>query len=74
MVKIVVDAETDVVLGVHMVGPSACDLIAQAAVAVETACRAEDLVATIHPHPSLVETVHAAAVAARRRAARRRNR
>ncbi|AII07785.1 dihydrolipoyl dehydrogenase [Rhodococcus opacus] len=74
MVKIVVDAETDVVLGVHMVGPSACDLIAQAAVAVETACRAEDLVAIIHPHPSLVETVHAAAVAARRRAARRRNR
>ncbi|MFF3358618.1 dihydrolipoyl dehydrogenase [Streptomyces sp. NPDC002917] len=70
LVKVVVDGRTDVILGVHMAGPQACDLIAEAAVLVETAARAEDLVETVHPHPSLVETVHSAAVAARRRVER----
>jgi dihydrolipoamide dehydrogenase len=69
LVKVVVDAGTDVVLGMHLVGPAACDLIGEGALAVETASRAEDLLGTVHPHPTLVETIHSAVEAARRRAA-----
>lgn len=65
LVKVVVDAETDVVLGVHLAGPSASDLVAEATLAVETAARAEDLAAAIHPHPTLAEVVGEAALAAR---------
>jgi dihydrolipoamide dehydrogenase len=70
LVKIVVDAETDVVLGIHIAGPNASDLIGEATLAVETACRAEDLAATVHPHPTLIESLHEAALAALRRAKR----
>ena len=68
-VKIVADAETDEVLGVHMVGPEVTELIAEAALAIELGATAEDIGRTIHAHPTLpeammeaAESVHGAAV------------
>ena len=66
LAKLVYDASSDVVLGVHLAGPSASDLIGEATLAVETATRVEDLAATVHPHPTLVEILGDAARAARR--------
>jgi dihydrolipoamide dehydrogenase len=59
--KIVADRKTDVVLGVHVVGPGACDLIAEGALALEAGLRVEDLGGTIHPHPTLPEAIMEAA-------------
>ena len=67
MVKLVVDAEDEVVLGVHIAGPDASDLISEGAVLVECALRLDDVIGTIHPHPTLGESLHDAALAARRR-------
>jgi dihydrolipoamide dehydrogenase len=67
LVKVVADAETEVVLGVHLAGPSASDLVSEAALAVETAARLEDLARTVHPHPTLAEALADAARMARRR-------
>jgi len=61
LTKLVVDPETDRVLGVAMAGPGAGELIAEGVLAVETAALAEDLRSTIHPHPPLSETVYEAA-------------
>ena len=68
-VKIVADAATDEVLGVHMVGPEVTELIAEAALAIELGATAEDIGRTIHAHPTLpeammeaAESVHGAAV------------
>ena len=55
-VKILADAETDRVLGVHMIGADAGEMIAEAALAIEMGATAEDIAATIHPHPTLSET------------------
>ena len=55
LTKLVVDPETGRVLGAGVVGPGAGELIAEAALAVETAALAEDLAATIHAHPTLSE-------------------
>ncbi len=66
-VKLVVDRADEVILGVHLVGPDASDLISEGAVLVECALRLDDLVGTIHPHPTLGESLHDAALAARRR-------
>lgn len=63
-VKIIADAKTHVVLGVHIVGPEASNLISEAALAVEMGARLEDLALTIHPHPTLGETMMEAAEAA----------
>ena len=60
-VKMVVDAETDEVLGVHMVGPDVTELIAEAALAIEMGATAEDVARTIHAHPTLPEAVMEAA-------------
>jgi dihydrolipoamide dehydrogenase len=60
-VKIVADAETDEVLGVHMVGPEVTELIAEAALAIEMGATAEDIARTIHAHPTLPETMMEAA-------------
>jgi dihydrolipoamide dehydrogenase len=57
MTKILVDPETDTVLGVGMVGPGAGELVAEGALAIEMGCSARDLSETIHPHPTLGETV-----------------
>jgi dihydrolipoamide dehydrogenase len=63
-VKIIADAKTHVVLGVHMVGPEVSNLISECALAIEMGARLEDLALTIHPHPTLGETVMEAAEAA----------
>jgi dihydrolipoamide dehydrogenase len=60
-VKIVTDAADDRVLGVHIVGPEASDLINEAALAIEMGAFAEDIALTIHPHPTLGEAVMEAA-------------
>jgi dihydrolipoamide dehydrogenase len=57
LTKILVDAETDTVLGVGIVGPGAGELIAEGVLAIEMGCSARDLMEAIHPHPTLGETV-----------------
>ena len=61
LTKLIVDPESGRVLGVGVVGPGAGELIAEGALAVETAALAEDLAATIHAHPTLSETFMEAA-------------
>ncbi len=61
MVKVIADAANDLLLGVHILGPGASDLIAEAALALEMAATAEDLALTIHPHPTLSENLMEAA-------------
>ena len=62
-VKILADTETDRILGVHIVGPQASELIAQAVIAMELSASSEDLAMMIFAHPSLSEAVHEAALA-----------
>lgn len=62
-VKILADAKTDRVLGVHIIGPNASELIAQAVIAMEFGSSAEDLGLTVFAHPTLSETLHEAALA-----------
>lgn len=62
-VKILADAETDRVLGVHIIGPRAGDLIAEAVAAMEFGASSEDIARTCHAHPTLAEAVHEAALA-----------
>jgi dihydrolipoamide dehydrogenase len=66
-VRVVADATTDRVLGVHIVGPMAGELIAEAVLALEYGASCEDLQRTIHAHPTLSEAVHEAALAADKR-------
>ena len=61
--KMIADAKTHVVLGVHIVGPEASNLISEAALAIEMGARLEDIALTIHPHPTLGETMMEAAEA-----------
>ena len=68
LVKVISDAETDHILGVHIFGPNASELIAEAVVAMEFAASAEDLARTIHAHPTLSEALHEAAMATEGRA------
>lgn len=63
MVKIIADAETDRVLGVHIVGAHCSELIAQAVIAMEMGASSEDLAMTVFAHPTLSESVHEAALA-----------
>lgn len=63
MVKLLADADDDTVLGVHIVGPMAGELIAEAVLALEFSASAEDIQRTIHAHPSLSEATHEAALA-----------
>ena len=67
-VKIVADRASDTILGVHIVGPMAGELIAEATLAMEFQASAEDLQRTIHAHPTLAEALHEAALAADKRA------
>jgi dihydrolipoamide dehydrogenase len=62
LVKILADAETDRILGVHILGPRAGDLIAEAAAAMEFAASAEDLARVCHAHPTLAESIGEAAL------------
>lgn len=63
LVKIIAHAETDRILGAHIVGPSAADLIQQVAIAMEFGSSSEDLGLMVFGHPTLSEAVHEAALA-----------
>lgn len=63
-VKVLADAETDEVLGVHMIGPRAADMIAEAVVAMEYRASAEDIARICHAHPTYTEALKEAALAA----------
>jgi dihydrolipoamide dehydrogenase len=67
-VKILADAKTDRVLGVHILGPDAETLIAEAAIAMEFGASSEDIARTCHAHPTLSEAVKEAALAVAKRA------
>ena len=66
--KIVAAADDDEILGVHLIGPMAGELIAEAVLAMEYSASAEDLQRTIHAHPTLSEALHEAALAVDKRA------
>jgi dihydrolipoamide dehydrogenase len=66
--KLIADQEHDDVLGVHIIGPMAGELIAEAVLAMEFSASAEDIQRTIHAHPTLSESLHEAALAADKRA------
>ncbi|MFL2840302.1 MAG: dihydrolipoyl dehydrogenase, partial [Pseudohongiellaceae bacterium] len=68
MVKILADAKTDRVLGCHIVGPSAADLVQTVTVAMEFSTSAEDIAMIVFSHPALSEAVHEAALAVNGRA------
>ncbi|TMS57429.1 dihydrolipoyl dehydrogenase [Imbroritus primus] len=67
-VKVIADAKTDEILGVHIIGANASDLIAEAVVAMEFKAASEDIARVCHPHPSLSEVVREAALAVDKRA------
>jgi len=67
-VKILAARDTDTILGVHIIGPMAGELIAEATLAMEFQASAEDLQRTIHAHPTLAEAIHEAALATDKRA------
>ncbi len=71
MVKILAHAETDRVLGVHMLGPRVSELIAEAAVSMEFGATAEDIARSCHAHPTLAEVVKEAALDTAKRAIHR---
>jgi dihydrolipoamide dehydrogenase len=62
-VKVVTDTKSGRILGIHIVGPSATDLISEAVLALETVATAEDMAMSIHPHPTLGEALMEAAAA-----------
>ena len=66
-VKVIAHAETDRILGVHMVGPGVSELISEAVVAMEFHGSAEDLARIVHAHPTLSEAVHEAALSVDKR-------
>jgi dihydrolipoamide dehydrogenase len=64
LVKVLADAETDEILGVHICGPRAADMIAEAVVAMEYRATAEDIARMSHAHPTFTEALKEAALAA----------
>jgi dihydrolipoamide dehydrogenase len=68
LVKIIADTDTDRVLGIHIFGPRASDLIAEAVAVMEFGGSAEDIARTCHAHPTLSEAVREAALAVGQRA------
>ena len=67
LVKIISDANTDRILGAHIIGPNASELIAELVVSMEFSGSAEDLARTVHAHPTLSESIHEAALAVDKR-------
>ena len=67
MVKMLADAKTDRILGVHIIGPMASELIAEAVVAMEFGASSEDIALICHAHPSLSEAMKEAALAVDKR-------
>lgn len=74
LVKIIADKTTDRIIGVHIIGPMASELIAQAVIALESENTSEDLARSIFAHPSLSESIHEAALAVDNRAIHAMNR
>lgn len=68
MVKMISSEQTDQILGVHIIGPQASELLAEAVLAMEYSASTEDLALTIHAHPTLSEAMHEAALAVDKRA------
>jgi len=68
LVKVIAGAKYGEILGVHMVGPRATDLIAEAALAIRLEATVEELISTIHAHPTVSEALHEAAMAVDHRA------
>lgn len=68
MVKVIADAKTDEILGIHIFGAAASELIAEAVVAMEYNASAEDLACIVHAHPTMSEAVHEAALDVHKRA------
>ena len=66
-VKIIADAKSDRILGVHVIGPMASELISEAVVAMEFGASAEDIAVICHAHPSLAEAIKEAALAVDKR-------
>jgi dihydrolipoamide dehydrogenase len=66
-VKLIADAATDRLLGAHILGPRASDLIAEVALAMELGASAEDIARSVHAHPTLPEAVREAALAVAKR-------
>jgi dihydrolipoamide dehydrogenase len=62
LIKILADKETDEVLGVHVIGPRAADMIMEAVVAMEYRATAEDIARICHPHPTFTEAIKEAAL------------
>ncbi len=62
LVKVIADAKTDEILGVHIFGAAASEMIAEAVVAMEYQASAEDLASIVHAHPTMSEAVHEAAL------------
>ena len=67
-VKVLADASTDRILGIHMIGPYVSELIAEAVMAMEFAASSEDIARIVHAHPSLSEVLHEAALGVDKRA------
>lgn len=67
-VKVLADASTDRILGVHMIGPYVSELISEAVVAMEFSASSEDIARIVHAHPSLSEVLHEAALGVEKRA------
>jgi len=63
MVKIITHAESDTLLGVHIIGTQASEMIAEAVLAMEFSASSEDLARTVHAHPTLAKALHGAALA-----------
>ena len=63
LVKVLADAKTDRILGVHFVGPLASELVGQAVIAIETECSSEDLARMTFAHPTVSEAIHEAMLA-----------
>ena len=72
--KLLADANTDRILGAHLIGPQASELIAELVLGMEFSASAEDIARTVHAHPTLSETLHEAALAVDGRALHRANR
>ena len=62
LVKIIADAKYEEVLGMHIIGPRATDLIAEGALAIRTESTVDELISTIHSHPTVSETMREAAL------------
>ena len=66
--KIIVGDELDEVLGVHILGPSAMEMIGEAAMAISMEATVHELIDTIHAHPTVTESIREAALASEGRA------